>query len=441
MIDDAQTLDSASAALAYQMCAAERIPVLLAVRAGEPLPAAIEAVWRDELAVDLRLRPLDRRHSDELVTDLVGPAQAALLDAIWHRCRGHPLFVRELLRSSQQDGTLVELEGRQGFRFDPAWPAWLEALVQRRLDLLADGERRLLATIELARDVEEPILASLGLLGAARRLIGSGFLSRDDRTFRVCHPLYGELALRGLTLLERSQLRGDLAAALEASDPSAQVQVAVLRLEAGDQLPARLLAGAVDAALACRQPHLALRLAQAVDGDEPGPAAERLRLHAAAMRQRWPDAEVTFRRLVDLSAPAERHHVHREWIALNFEFRTDPSSTLTWVEQTLSDPGLPADAAELLQAEALRIRMFTADLSAMVADATAFLDERPRSAGPAWQVAYDRATALVHLGHLREASSKAAEALAAVPDGTPAVEVIRLRGTQVMRWPPPGWRG
>jgi AAA domain len=61
-VDDAHTLDAASAALVHQLAAEElrtdgRISVLVAVRPREPTPDAIVALWKDDLCERVELAP------------------------------------------------------------------------------------------------------------------------------------------------------------------------------------------------------------------------------------------------------------------------------------------------------------------------------------------------------------------------------------------------
>jgi AAA ATPase domain len=62
VVDDAHTLDAASAALVHQLTAEElrtdgRISVLVAVRPREPTPDAIVALWKDDLCERVELAP------------------------------------------------------------------------------------------------------------------------------------------------------------------------------------------------------------------------------------------------------------------------------------------------------------------------------------------------------------------------------------------------
>jgi hypothetical protein len=74
-VDDAQLLDSASAALVLHLATSSAAFILATVRAGEPCPDAIVSLWKDDGAPRVELREL----SDENVRALV---EAALGDPV-----------------------------------------------------------------------------------------------------------------------------------------------------------------------------------------------------------------------------------------------------------------------------------------------------------------------------------------------------------------------
>jgi DNA-binding NarL/FixJ family response regulator len=78
VVDDAQRLDPASAALVHQLVADRLCAVLATVRSGETAPDAIAGLWKDSLAERIELSGLSRPDVDELVAERVsGLAPAA----------------------------------------------------------------------------------------------------------------------------------------------------------------------------------------------------------------------------------------------------------------------------------------------------------------------------------------------------------------------------
>ena len=60
VIDDAHLLDDGSAALLYELAATRRAFVVVIVRAGEPVPPPVAALWRDELVERVARRVIEQ---------------------------------------------------------------------------------------------------------------------------------------------------------------------------------------------------------------------------------------------------------------------------------------------------------------------------------------------------------------------------------------------
>ncbi len=71
-IDDAQLLDPASAAMVLHLVMSGTAFVVATVRSGEPLPDAVEELWKDAGATRLELGPLDEACTGRLVETVLG---------------------------------------------------------------------------------------------------------------------------------------------------------------------------------------------------------------------------------------------------------------------------------------------------------------------------------------------------------------------------------
>jgi DNA-binding CsgD family transcriptional regulator len=431
LVDDAHSLDEASAALVHQLCRAEGVPVVAAVRTGETAPEQIGAIWRDGLAVDVTLAPLDRAASDELVSQLIGDSTPGLLDHVWDRCRGHPLFVRELLDSGKRTGAVALVDGAWDILGDLALPERLHDLLLRRLAALSSDERRLLALVALSGGLHVDAVDTLDLTGESRSLRHGALLTLDGAIVRATHPLHGELLLAEVSTRRTNAIRVELADALEAVGGSTAVQVALLRLDAGTNPRPDELVHALRAAVDARQPELAGRLVESL-GDGPHDAAtERLLMHAAAMRGRWDEAEVAFKRASAGVEGAARQAVMSEWGILNFEFRADPAAAVTWAREALASPDILPETAEQIELSALRGTLFSDTMTQAVTAAEAFLQTK-RSAAATQLAHLALGTALIHAGPMAKACAIVEAGLRDAAGVLPPIELVRLHACLVM---------
>jgi DNA-binding CsgD family transcriptional regulator len=276
-VDDAQRLDPGSAALVHQLAAAGEATVLATVRADEPAPDAVRALWKDDLCALVELGPLARADADRLVeAALGGPVDGRARAGLWERTRGNPLFLRELLRDGaglrRTDG-LWHWDGRvrPGLR--------LADLVAERAAGLARPAARTLELIAAGAPIEARLLApeernALETLEAQELVV----LRRDGRreALDLAHPLHGDVVRARLPRARHTALLTRLADGVErcgarrATDP---LRVAGWRVEAGGAVDPELLTRAAGDALAALDGPLSARLARAAVQAGGGPAA------------------------------------------------------------------------------------------------------------------------------------------------------------------------
>lgn len=431
LVDDAHALDAASAALVHQLCRAEGVRVVAAVRTGEPAPEPIDAIWRDGLAVDVVLGPLDRAASDELVSEMIGASTPGLLEHVWDRCRGHPLFVRELLERARQTGTVALIDGVWDVLGDLVLPERLVDLLRRRLAAVSVQQRRLLALVALSGGLHMDAIDALGLTDESRSLRYRALLTLGGPIARAAHPLYGELLVAELSATRKNAIRLELADALEVVGGATTVQVALLRLDAGASPRPDELIQALRAAVDAHQPELAGRLVEAMGDGPHGIETERLLMHAAAIRNRWDEAEVAFKRASAGVEGATLQAVFSEWGILNFEFRSDPAAAVTWAKRALAQPDILPEVAEQLELAALQGTLFSNSMTRAVADAEAFL-EQPRSAEATELAHLALGTALSHLGPMARACAVVEAGLRGATGTLDPLALVRFHAVFVM---------
>ena len=275
---------STRAALAFlaRSLTSERVLVVASYRPdelgrGHPLRVLLAELERDPRVRRVELTPLTRDELGEQLTDIVGAAPAAeLLERLWSRSGGNPLFAEELLAAG--------LDGRG------AAPDTLRDALMLRVERLTEPARDLLALIAVGQRLEHRVLEETSglepraLRDALREAIDGHLLAAgDDGMYRFRHALLREVVEDDLLPGERTELHLSLGRALEQrleEDTGAQVSAAVAHhfAAAGDQPSA--LRAAVRAATAAARVHAhgeaAALLARALELWDRVPDAEAL---------------------------------------------------------------------------------------------------------------------------------------------------------------------
>lgn len=220
-LDDAHLLDRGSAALAL-LAARSGMPVVAALRRGEPCPEAVTALWREELSGHLDLAPLDVGQVGEVLTAALGaPVDAHTRYRLWEITQGNLLFLRELVRAGLARGALAE-HGDVWI-----WTGGFEGAA-RVHDLLSDTVRSLapevLRVVELLA-IGEPLAASIvtelcsvSALEAAEHA-GIAVADRTGRRLevRLVHPIYAQVLRESLGTVRTEGLSHEIAEAMARS--------------------------------------------------------------------------------------------------------------------------------------------------------------------------------------------------------------------------------
>ena len=271
-VDDAQLLDEASAGATHMLAATGAAFVVVTVRSGEPVPDAVAALWKDDLALRIELQPLSRMEAGDLVqTALGGQVDGVTRNRLWQISGGNTLYLTELVRALLDSGHLTERGGVWSWTGTLALGERLPELIKTRLAGLGAAERSLVDVLAIGEPLEPALLADVAgeSLDSIAALERTGLVSISDERghtlVRLGHPLYGEILRSTLGVLRRRSLFGDLARALAAGGPRRPgdlIKLAMWHLDAGGSLDAETLVAAARQARGLFDHSLAERFAR-----------------------------------------------------------------------------------------------------------------------------------------------------------------------------------
>jgi DNA-binding CsgD family transcriptional regulator len=192
----------------------ERVMLLLTYRADElhrrhPLRPLLSELERLDRARRIDLAPFDRDELSEALTDILGAQpEGPLLERLFARSEGNPLFTEELLAAG--------LDGRG------AAPQSLRDAFMARIERLSPDAQRVARAVAVGRSLDEHALAAVTELGgdaqmiALREAVAEQILVEvQGERFGFRHALLREALIDDLLPGERAQLHLALARYLE----------------------------------------------------------------------------------------------------------------------------------------------------------------------------------------------------------------------------------
>jgi DNA-binding CsgD family transcriptional regulator len=274
--------------LASTLCR-EKVLVVATYRPDElhrrhPLRPLLAELERDSHALRVELRPFTRDELAEQLCDILGDRPSPeLVDRLWARSEGNPLFAEELLAAGTDGRGSLPPTMREALMLRIER---LDGATQELLRLLAVGQRLPHGVLAAACD-----LPATALRDALREAVAAQIVVVDDEgRYAFRHALLREVLYDDLLPGERSDLHLSLARALEQGVTGAYAAAAVAHhySAAGDQ-PAALVAS-VRAGEAAEAVHAygegAALYERALELWDRVPDAERLtgRTHVAVLR-------------------------------------------------------------------------------------------------------------------------------------------------------------
>lgn len=228
---DSATLD-ALARLAHDR---ERVPFFLLAtlrpdfnaHSGRMLFDWVTLLRRQRIATEIALGCLDAKSVTAFLAttaSTIGPP-ADVGPSLWERTRGHPLFLRAVVRHLEQGGRLDEVPPELHLMIDFEFEA-LAAFEQRLVEAAATVGTEFAAALVAAAldapdaDVEE---AMLGIVRRHRVLDAAGTIDWPDgttsRRFRFRHPFYVDVALQRAAKARQAAWHGNVSARLRQAFP------------------------------------------------------------------------------------------------------------------------------------------------------------------------------------------------------------------------------
>jgi DNA-binding CsgD family transcriptional regulator len=299
-VDDVHLLDDLSTFVVEQIVQRGAAKMVLTVRDGEPIPVAVQEIWRGGEFDRLDLAPLCLHETTTLLSATLGASvDPDAAQRLWALTRGNALYLRNIVEQEVADDRLEEQHGFWRWVDDPVVAPGLVELIESRIGDLPAPVADVIDALAVGEPIELPVLTRITDVAAVEEADTRGLITLEPVVggleVRVSHPLYGEVRRRRAAPTRLRRLRGLVAAELAASDDHDDVQVAVRRatlsLDSDLTPDADLLVRAANGAVWLADLHLADRLAEAAILAGAGPEASLVRAHALSWLGRGEEAD------------------------------------------------------------------------------------------------------------------------------------------------------
>ncbi|HET6734956.1 helix-turn-helix transcriptional regulator, partial [Mycobacterium sp.] len=299
-VDDVHLLDDLSTFVMQQIVQRGAAKVVLTVRDGEPIPAAVQEIWRDGQFERLDLQPLSLDETGMLLSSaLGGSVDPDAVQRLWTLTCGNVLYLRNIVEREVADGRFVMHHGHWRWTGDPIVAPSLVELIESRIGDLPAQVADVIDALAVGEPIELAALTRITDAAAVEQADSRGLItvepSADAVEVRVAHPLYGEVRRRRAAPTRLRRLRGlvagELAAAADRDDVRVVVRRATLSLDSDVTPDADLLVRAARGAVWLADLPLADRLAEAAIRGGAGPEANFIRAHALSWLSRGEEAD------------------------------------------------------------------------------------------------------------------------------------------------------
>ena len=299
-VDDVHLLDDLSIFVLHQIVQRSAAKVMLTVRDGDPIPAAVQEIWTVGQFDRLDLQPLSLDETTTLLSaTLDGPVDPGAAQRLWKLTRGNVLYLRNIVDQEVADGRIMRQDGYWRWLGDPVMPPGLVELIESRIGALPTPVSDVVDAVAVGEPIELAHLRRIADPAAVEEADTRALITLEPTDggvqVRLAHPLYGEVRRRRAAPSRLRRLRGLVAAELAAADDRDDIQVAVRRatlsLDSDLTPDADLLVRAAHGAVWLADLPLADRLAEAAVRAGAGPEPHFIRAHALSWLGRGEEAD------------------------------------------------------------------------------------------------------------------------------------------------------
>src|SRR3984957_20021861 len=136
-VDDVHLLDDLSLFVLHQIVQRGAAKVVLTVRDGDPIQAAVQEIWTVGQFDRLDVQPLSLDETTALLSaTLDGPVDPDAAQGLWKLTRGNVLYLRNIVEQEVADGRIIRQHGYWRWIGDPVMPPGLVELMESRIGAL-----------------------------------------------------------------------------------------------------------------------------------------------------------------------------------------------------------------------------------------------------------------------------------------------------------------
>lgn len=281
-VDDLPECDALSQSLVHRLALEPERTVIATVRSASSLPQLEPLLDRPATRI-IQVPTLTREEADQLARTLLdGDADITLLDAIWDRTEGNPLFATQLIATARADATIARRGDTWTAERPLPMPPTLREMLVGRLDALDPDAREAaeylaaLGRVPTARFADSGRQQALDQLVAANIVTLAAHGAETRLSATMSHPLLAETAWDLMEGERRRALLEEHLAQEKAEPAPNHVRIAVLSLELDTRPPddalipaLRLASGGFDTAVVERFASAAAAISR---GDDFGEA-------------------------------------------------------------------------------------------------------------------------------------------------------------------------
>jgi DNA-binding CsgD family transcriptional regulator len=299
-VDDVHLLDDLSTFVLHQIVQRGAAKVILTVRDNEPIPAAVQEIWRAGQFDRLDLKQLSLDETATLLSAaLEGSVDSDAAQRLWKLTRGNVLYLQNIVEQEVADGRIVQENGYWRWIGDPVMPPGLVELIESRIGALPTPVSDVIDVLAVGEPIELAALTRITDAAAVEEAETRGLITLEPAgggiEVRVAHPLYGQVRRRRAPHSRLRRLRGlvatELAASSDHDDMGVVVRRATLSLDSDLTPDVDLLVRAAHGAVWLADLPLADRLAEAAIHAGAGPELNFVRAHALSWLGRGQEAE------------------------------------------------------------------------------------------------------------------------------------------------------